>query len=108
MKLKEVLPYLLFIGAVVVVMLYVAGFIDESTMLLGIGLLGFPGLAALRTWIESSGYKTYIVAALGVIGVVAYSFGFISPAQLATWLTIWGLIGGATTAHAAIKAATKT
>ena len=101
---SKFLSYLFFGLAVVAVALFVLGIIPESIMIMVIGLFGFAGFAALRAFIDSSGYKTYIIATLGIIGVVAQALGLITSEQLSLWLTLWGTIAGITLTQAQSKA----
>ncbi|NOY60292.1 MAG: hypothetical protein GXO75_15390 [Calditrichaeota bacterium] len=102
--LGEKSTYIMFVLAVAVVFGWVTGYLSEEITVTLIGLLGFAGLAGLRQFIDSSGYKTYILAFLGVVGVLLQVFfDWFTPDMLGKWLMIWGLLGGATLTHAVAK-----
>lgn len=102
---KATPTWLAFIAAVVALALGIMDIVSYELALSLIGVLGFGGLAGLRTFIDSSGSKTFIVAALGVMGVAGFAFGVITPDQLQIWLAAFGILSGATLTHAALKAA---
>jgi hypothetical protein len=97
----SVAAFVLSIAAYVISLL---GYIDESIMLVLVGLFGFSGLAALRTYIEEKGWKTYAVVAGGALGIIGLLFNVASPDQIGVWFTFLGLTGAATTGHAIKKA----
>ena len=68
------------------------------------GLLGFGGVAGMRAFIDSQGWKTHFVAVVGCAGVLALAFGFVDVAQLSEWLAGWGIVAAAATNHAIQKA----
>ncbi len=103
-KKSEILSYVFFILGVVALGVYFAGIIPESTMLIVLGLLGFSGVATLRGFIDSSGYKTYIIIVFAVLGIVLEQFGVLTPDWLAKWLAFWGVLSGASMTHAVKKA----
>lgn len=102
----KTLSYILFAAAIVVVALSLVGFISEPVMLSLIGVLGFGGISALRAFIDSTGYKTYISAGLAIIGVIAQAIfpTYVSPDVLQQWLALWGTIAGVSTTQAVVKA----
>ncbi len=102
--MKAVFPYLGFIGAVIVAVLFAFGIIPQNVAEVLIGLLGFSGFAGLRAYINSQGWKTYFIAAVGALSSVAYALGFMPQDVFVNILTIFGLLGGATLTHAVKKA----
>lgn len=101
---KAILSIVFFVLGVVAVGLFVFGIFPESTMLVILGLLGFSGVGALRSFVDSHGWKTWFSALMGIIGSILEAFGVITPDQLALWLTTWGLIAGSGLVHAIAKA----
>ncbi len=100
---KDKATWLSFLGAVVALGLGVTGVMGMEISLSLVGVLGFGGLAGLRAFISSSGSKTFIVAALGALGVAGSAFGVLTPEQFQIWLSTFGLLGGATLTHAVLK-----
>jgi hypothetical protein len=100
---KDKATWLAFLGAVVALGLGVTGVMGMEISLSLVGVLGFGGLAGLRAFISSSGSKTFIVAALGILGVAGSAFGVITPEQFQFWLSTFGLLGGAALTHAVLK-----
>jgi hypothetical protein len=100
---KDKATWLSFLGAVVALGLGVTGVMGMEISLSLVGVLGFGGLAGLRAFIKSSGSKTFIVAALGALGVAGSAFGVLTPEQFQIWLSTFGLLGGATLTHAVLK-----
>ena len=108
MSKSAIVSYVMFGVAIAVVAANVLfGIIDQAVMLIVIGLLGFSGVAALRTFIDSTGYKTYVMLGLGVLAFALSQFGIITPEALKAWLSVWGLLTGGTVTHAIQKAQTK-
>ena len=103
-KKSELWSYASFFLALVAVGVFVAGLIPESTMLVILGVFGFAGIAALRQFVDSHGWKTWFSALMGFICVLLQIFGVFTPDALAKWLTIWGLLASGGLVHAVKKA----
>lgn len=70
--------WLLVVVVVASIAAYAAGVINLQLLETTLALIGVGGLAGLRTLINSSGYKTYIVSIGGAIVTALYGFGIIS------------------------------
>jgi hypothetical protein len=92
-----------FILGAVVVAIHALGYIDESILMVIVGLLGFGGLAELRLYMETQGFKTYAVIVIGALGIAGLLTGYATPAQVGYWYSFWGIISGGTLAHAVAK-----
>lgn len=103
MKNKAVLSIAFFVLAIAAVGVYILGIIPESVMLVVIGVLGFSGVGALRSFIDVQGWKTWGSVALGVVGLVLYGFNVFTPDMLAKWMTFWGIAAFSGIAHAIKK-----
>ncbi len=68
-----------------------------------LGLGGFSGLAGLRSAIQSSGFKTYIVAAGGAVVSVLVGAEFVTPEAAVVIFSVLGIGAVPTTAHAVKK-----
>jgi len=101
---KGLVSYVFFVLAVLSLVAYTLNWIDETIMMTLLGLFGFNGVAALRAYIESKGWKTYSVAIAGVLGSLGVAFGVLSPDAAAVWFGFFGVISGATLTHAVQKA----
>ena len=101
---KELLAYAFFILSVVAVGVFVAGLIPESRMLVILGVFGCAGIGALRSFVESHGWKTWFSVVMGFVGVLLEVFGVFTPDALAKWMAIWGLVAAAGITHAVKKA----
>ena len=91
---------------------YIVGLYDMVALNTLLALAGFQGLASIRALIDSSGYKTYILAGLGALMVAALfmsqQFHVISPENLQVVMKeLVGitLVGGSLTLHHAKKKA---
>ena len=110
MELFKKYPFLVYVAfalAVVVAGAYFFGFISQGTAEVIISILGFGGLAGVRSWLDAKGWKTYFAAAMGFIGVVL-RFLFpemFTPTELAQWLAFWGIVGAGSLAHGIAKSA---
>lgn len=89
---------------------FLAGMIDESTMLAITGFFGAANLAALRSLFLSYGMKTYVVFIAGSILLAIFAFGYVQGYGWAEIGKIRWLVGiilgleGVTTAHGIAKA----
>lgn len=101
--MNQNLVTLFFVAGVAIFAAQTLGYISTEVATAIIGLLGFGGIAGLRAFIDSQGWKTYAVAAIGCAGILALSFGVISIEQLTAWLAGWGIISGAAINHAIQK-----
>lgn len=83
--------WLLVAAIIVAVAVYAAGFITLPVLEAILGAIGVGGIAGLRLLINSSGYKTLILAAGGALSVVLYVLGVISQDVFATLFS--GILG---------------
>jgi hypothetical protein len=80
---------------------YLFGFLSLDLYNTLLALVGIGGIVGLRNLINSSGYKTYIVAIGGALVVALHGFGLISQDVMVTVLS--GVLGlFATTLKSAI------
>ncbi len=102
---NPIVPYLFFGLGVLCVALYTVEVFNEFLLTALLGIFGFAGVAGLRQWIESQGWKTYFTTAMGVLGSLASFFApeIITPDRLAVWLGTWGIIAGMALTHAKQK-----
>ena len=70
------------------------------------GLFGFGSLAALRQFIDSKGWKTYVVGGITALAGILSAFGVISADVYKAWLAIASTLGGITVQQALSKAKT--
>lgn len=89
------------IGATIAFLL---GAIEMSLYLTLLGLGGFSGIAALRTAIDSSGKKTYIVAIGGGLISIGVATGLVTPEIAVTGFALLGIGAVPTLAHGLKKA----
>lgn len=82
---------------------FVLGYAGESVMLTILGFAGFGGVAAFRDWIDSQGWKTYLVAGVGILGTIGLVTNFITAEVFIALLTLLGVGSAGTLAHAANK-----
>ncbi len=103
---KPEVVYGMFILSVAVALVHFLGYLPEGVANTLIGLFGFGGLAGLRSWVGSKGWKTYFSAAMAIVGIaIRYLFPEVfTPAELAQWLAFWGVVGTASLAHGVQKA----
>ena len=88
----------------VVIIAFVLGYVGEGIMLTILGFVGFTGIATFRDWINSQGWKTYVVVGLGFIGTIAMAVGWITLDAFIAILTLLG-VGSAGTLTVALKKA---
>jgi len=101
---SKVLTIIAMVVCVGVIIANILGVVNEGVMLTVLGFLGFPGIAAFRDWINSQGYKTYIVVGLGLVGTIAMAVGWIDLNTFIAILTLLG-VGAVGTLTAALKKA---
>ena len=87
---SKFLTILAAIICVVSVLAFSLAYIGEGIMLTILGFAGFGGIAAFRDWIDSQGWKTYLIVGLGLIGSVAMALGWI---ELNVFIAILSLFG---------------
>lgn len=68
------------------------------------GLFGFGSLAALRQFIDSKGWKTYVVGGITALAGILSAFGVIDATVYRAWLAIAATLGGITVQQALSKA----
>ena len=93
-----------FVTGVCVFAAQILGYLSPQIATALYGLLGFGGVAGMRAFIDSQGWKTHFVAVVGCAGVLALAFGFVDVAQLSEWLAGWGIVAAAAINHAIQKA----
>lgn len=76
--------------------------VEIYTTLLGLG--GFAGLAGLRSAINSSGSKTYIIAVGGALVSIGVGLGYVDPEVAAMVFALGGIGSLPTLKHGADKA----
>lgn len=76
---------------VAVIVANVLGYIEQSLMLTVLGFVGFGGVAAFRDWINSQGWRTYLLAGLGLAGTIAMTLGWITPEAFIGVLSLLGV-----------------
>jgi hypothetical protein len=99
--------YLVYVGFVVALIAALGGAIypEYAEIAWGIaGLFGFGSLAALRQFIDSAGWKTYVVGGITALAGVLSAFGVISTDVYKAWLGIAATLGGITVQQALSKA----
>lgn len=101
---SKVLTYVLAFLALGAVIANALGYITTEIMIFVLSLGGFGGIAAFRDWINSQGYKTYLIIGVGALGVVAMALGWITLDQFI--IVLVAVFGGsaASLAHALKKA----
>jgi len=102
---SPVFSYVFFAIAVVIAGAAFAGIIPTNVAEVLVGLFGFSGLAGLRAYIDSQGWKTYFSVVMGIVGIVI-RFVFpdvFTPEELAQWLTFWGIAGAGALVHGVEK-----
>jgi len=70
------------------------------------GLLGFSGIAAFRLYIESHGWKTYVVAVGGIISILLVKFGILPAGQFNNIMAFFLSLAGMTLAEGYSKTIT--
>jgi hypothetical protein len=92
------------------ILAYLGNFIENDILNFILSLIGIQGLAGVRALINSSGSKTYILAATGAVVVAGFffteQFGFIDPEALKDVANLMlGIVfgGGALTLNHAFK-----
>ena len=68
------------------------------------GIFGFGSLAALRKFIESKGWKTYVVGGITVLAGILAAFDVIDMIVYQAWLAIAAALSGITVQQALSKA----
>jgi hypothetical protein len=71
-------------------------------------VLGFGSVAALRTFIDSKGWKTYAVFVVTVVLAGAQAFNWITPEQYQALMVVFAPIIAMTTQQALAKSPTST
>jgi len=101
---SKILTILAAVICVASVVAFAIGFIGEGVLLTILGFVGFTGVGALRDWIDSQGYKTYVIVGLGLVGSIAMAIGWIDLNTFMAVLTLLG-VGAAGTLTLAVKKA---
>ena len=70
------------------------------------GLFGFGSLMALRNFIISKGWKTYVVGGITALAGILSAFGVIDARVYQAWLAIAAALSGVTVQQALSKAKT--
>jgi hypothetical protein len=92
------------VGAIAATGVYLFGLVGIELYATFLGLVGFAGLAGLRSAIQSSGKKTYIIAAGGSAVAILLGFGLIPIENAAVVLGVLGIVALPALAHSLIKA----
>jgi len=99
-KLLEMSPV---VGALIAIAAGIAfglGAIDMSLFVTFLGLGGFSGLAGLRQAIDSSGYKTFIIAGVGIVTSLGLAANLITVDVAAIFMSLLGVGSVGTLDHA--------
>lgn len=92
----KILSIGIFLLALLVFIFGTIGIINYDLALMISGFLGFSGIAAFRTYIESHGWKTYVLAVGGVISILFVSFGVLPADKLTLLITLFSSLAGIT------------
>ena len=65
--------WILVLAIVVIIAAWLLGFISLQVCETALGVIGVTGFTGLRLLINSSGFKTYIFIAIGVVGIVLFA-----------------------------------
>lgn len=101
---KQVLTILLVILSFAAIVANALGYIGVDIMLVVLGLTGSGSVTAWRSWINSQGYKTYVLVGFVILGTGAFIMKWISIDQ---FMLIFGILFGGqalTVTHAYVKA----
>ena len=99
-KVLTIIAVILIVAAFIA---FTLGYIGENVLLTILGFAGFGGMAAFRDWIDSQGYKTYVIAGIGILGTVGMITNFVTPDVFIAILTVFIGTGAVTLSHAAKK-----
>ncbi len=102
--------YLVYVGFAIALIAALGGVIypEYAEVAWGIaGLFGFGSLAALRQFIDSKGWKTYVLGGITALAGILAAFGVITPNVYKAWLGIAATLGGITVQQALSKAQVK-
>ena len=83
---------------------YLYGVVTLELYVTFLGLGGFAGIAGLRSAIQSSGFKTYIIAGGGSIVSISVALGFATVENALVVLAVLGIGAVASLAHGIQKA----
>lgn len=83
---------------------YGLSYIDLQLFVTLLGLGGFAGLAGLRQEIQSSGYKTTIIIAGGILISAGVATGYVKPENAVVLNALLGIGALPTLQHAVYKA----
>lgn len=100
---SKVLTIIAIIIICVAAIAWLMGYVTEGIFLAVLGFAGFGGMAAFRDWINSQGYKTYVVAGVGILGTIGLVTNYITPEVFIAILTLFIGTGAATLVHAGKK-----
>lgn len=99
---SKVLTIIFIVLALAAIVAGTLEYISTEIMLTFFTIFGFSGVAAFRDWINSQGYKTYVVAGLAIAGAAGLYFKFITVEQLLIIVSIF-TGGAAVTLTQAVK-----
>ena len=94
-KGKE-LSYVTFALGMIVAVGGALGYIPDTVMITLLSVFGFSGLAGLRAFLDSTGWKTYAVAIVGIAATVLNSLGYVTADQMYLIIGILVPAGGGT------------
>ena len=104
-------PIFTYIGMVLAVIAMALGVIKPDWAVFAwtvAGILGFGSVAALRTMIDSKGWKTYAIFVVVGIGALLQIFGVITPDTFQMIMVVFAPITGLTMQNALAKSPTST
>jgi len=104
MEKKDIITYVGFALAVFASATGVFGWVPAEIAWGIAGLFGFGTLAAARTFIESKGWKTYVIDIPTAILGVATALGWVTLEIYAQVMVVIGMLNVGTLAHADKKA----
>lgn len=104
MEKKDIITYVGFALAIFAVATGVFGWIPAAVAWGIAGLFGFGTLAAVRTFIESKGWKTYIIDIPTAILGLATAVGWVTLDLYTQIMVVIGMLNVGTLAHADNKA----
>lgn len=100
---NPLLSYVLFAIAVIFYLIGALGYLSMDLVIGLMSIFGFSGLAALRAYIVSKGWKTYTIVVIVVIGAVLKIAGVIGEEMFYSILTAGLPLAGITIQQAEKK-----
>ena len=100
-------PWAAYVGfavGIVAMMAGVFGWFDPAIAWGLAGIFGFGGVAALRQYLESKGWKTYALVAINVVLSVLLALNVITPDVYAQLIAVFGGLTAVTVVQGVSKA----